>query len=81
MSYDILPDGMSVEIGPDRARGGGAGLAGFFYGWPRGGGGSGDLDGPLEQEAGVLGRFAAEAIEEGGESGRIILTTAFRPGG
>lgn len=63
VSYDILPDGMSVEIGPDRARGGGAGLAGFFYGWPRGGGGSGDLDGPLEQEARVLGRFAAEAIE------------------
>lgn len=61
VSYDV--DGLSVEIGPDRQRGGGAGLAGFFYGWPRGGGGGGDLDGPLEAEAQVLGRFAAEAIE------------------
>lgn len=63
ISYDITPDGMSVEIGPDRGRGGAAGLAGFFYGWPNGGGGAGDLDGPLEAEAPLLAKYAAEAIE------------------
>lgn len=64
ISYDILPDGLTVEIGPDRGRGGGAGLAGFFYGWPNGGGGRGDLDGPLEAEAPQLAKYAAEAIEK-----------------
>ncbi len=64
VSYDIIDDGMSVEIGPDRARGGAAGLAGFFHGWPNGGGGGGDLDGPLEAEAEVLGKYASDAIRD-----------------
>ena len=64
VSYDVLPDGMSVEIGPDRQRGGGAGLAGFFFGWPNGGGGGGDLDAPLEAEAEALGKYASEAIRD-----------------
>ena len=63
ISYDIMDDGMSVEIGPDRARGGAAGLAGFFHGWPNGGGGGGDLDGPLEAEAEQLGKYASDAIQ------------------
>ena len=64
VSYDIIDDGLSVEIGPDRARGGAAGLAGFFLGWPNGGGGGGDLDGPLEAEAEALGKFASDAIRD-----------------
>jgi|SRR5690606_28390597 len=63
ISHEVLPDGMTVEVGPDRGRGGAAGLAGFFYGWPNGGGGRGDLDGPLEAEAPRMARQAAEAIE------------------
>ena len=39
------------ELGPDRSVGGGASLLGFFFGWPNGGGGKGDLDGPLRAEA------------------------------
>jgi len=64
ISYDLVGDGLSVEIGPDRARGGAAGLAGFFHGWPNGGGGGGDLDGPLEAEAEVLGKFASDALRD-----------------
>src|SRR5690625_4827063 len=64
ISYDIEPDGLGVEIAADRQRGGGAGLAGFFYGWPNGGGGRGDLDGPLEAEAPVLGKYASEALRD-----------------
>lgn len=64
ITYDIVDDGFSVEIGPDRSRGGAAGLAGFFLGWPNGGGGGGDLDGPLEAEAEVAGRHAADALRE-----------------
>lgn len=62
ISYDLIDGGFGVEIGPDRSRGGAAGLAGFFLGWPNGGGGGGDLDGPLEAEAEVAGRYAAEAL-------------------
>lgn len=63
ISHEVLADGLTVEVGPDRGRGSAAGLAGFFYGWPNGGGGRGDLDGPLEAEAPLLARNAAEAIE------------------
>jgi len=64
ITYDVVDDGMSVEIGPDRQRHRGAGLAGFFHGWPGGGGGQGDLDGPLEAESQVLGRYASEALRD-----------------
>lgn len=33
-------DGVEAEIGPDRSRGGGAGLLGAYWGWSRGGGGT-----------------------------------------
>lgn len=64
ISYDLIDDGLSVEIGPDRQRSPGAGLAGFFFGWPGGGGGQGDLDGPLEEEAERLGKYASDAIRD-----------------
>ena len=64
ISYDLIDGGLGVEIGPDRSRGGAAGLAGFFLGWPNGGGGGGDLDGPLEAEAEVAGKYAADALRD-----------------
>lgn len=41
---------VAYEVGPDRARGGGAGLAGAYLGWANGGGGSLPLDAPIEHE-------------------------------
>jgi len=42
---------VGYEIGPDKGRRGGALGVGFFFGgWRNGGGGSGDIDGPLDAE-------------------------------
>lgn len=62
ITYDIANGGLEAEIGPDRSRGGGAGLAGFFLGWPNGGGGGGDLDGPLAREGATMMRFLDDAL-------------------
>lgn len=53
ISYDTevsLRGEISAEIGPDRGRGGAAGLAGAYFGWPGGGGGTLDIDKPLRSE-------------------------------
>ena len=51
-----------AEIGPDKSRGGGAGLAGFFLGWPNGGGGVGDLDGPLATQGASMMKHLDAAL-------------------
>lgn len=52
ISYDRTSTlgGPTYEVGPDRSRGGGAGLAGAYYGWPNGGGATLSLDGPIDAE-------------------------------
>lgn len=53
ISYDrhAFIGGISYEIGPDRDRGGAAKLANIaYFGGAHGGGGTLDLDGPLERE-------------------------------
>lgn len=53
ISYDrrAFVGGISYEIGPDRLRGGAAKLANIaYFGGAHGGGGTLDLDGPLERE-------------------------------
>lgn len=52
ITYDVTTRMGSIEgeVGPDRDRGGAAGLAGAYLGWPNGGGGSLSLDAPLEHE-------------------------------
>jgi len=52
ISYDshYLPGRVQYEVGPDKWRAGGALGNVFFFGSPRGGGGTGDLDGPLDVE-------------------------------
>ncbi len=42
IGYELTEDntGVQAEIGPDRDRGGGAGLLGGYWGWSRGGGGT-----------------------------------------
>ena len=42
IGYDLTDGGAMIEaeIGPDRSRGGGAGLLGAYWGWSRGGGGT-----------------------------------------
>jgi len=53
ITYDVTTTrgSLTAETGPDRDRGASAGLAGAYYGWPRGGGASLDADGPLDREA------------------------------
>jgi len=42
---------VSYEVGPDKDRAPGGALANLYYfGAPRGGGGTGDIDGPLDRE-------------------------------
>lgn len=53
ISYDraAFVGGIAYEIGPDRQRGGAAKLANIaYFGGANGGGGTLDLDGPLERE-------------------------------
>ena len=53
ISYDqrAFIGGLAYEIGPDRDRGGAAKLANIaYFGGANGGGGTLDLDGPLERE-------------------------------
>jgi len=42
---------VGYDVGPDKGRAGGALANIFYFGSPRGGGGTGDLDGPLDREA------------------------------
>lgn len=65
VSYDMSGNAYysEAEVGPDRSRGRGAGLAGFFLGWPNGGGGSGDLDTPLEREGAAMIEWIGRAVE------------------
>ena len=64
VSYDMTGNAYysEAEIGPDKSRGGGAGLAGFFLGWPNGGGGGGDLDGPLATEGASMMKHLDAAL-------------------
>ena len=52
ITYDsfYLPGRVQYEVGPDKWRRGGALGNIFFFGTPRGGGGTGDIDGPLDRE-------------------------------
>ena len=52
MSYDsnYRPGVVQYEVGPDKARRGGALGNIFFFGGANGGGGTGDLDGALKRE-------------------------------
>lgn len=51
-SYDAKRGASSVryEVGPDKERAGGALANIYYFGSPRGGGGTGDIDGPLDRE-------------------------------
>lgn len=52
-SYDPARGVGSVGyvVGPDKGRAGGALANLYYFGSPRGGGGTGDIDGPLDREA------------------------------
>lgn len=51
-SYEVHRGVASVryELGPDKGRAGGALANLYYFGSPRGGGGTGDIDGPLDRE-------------------------------
>lgn len=55
-SYDshYLPGVVQYEAGPDKSRRGGALGNIFFFGGANGGGGTGDLDGPIEKQGGRM---------------------------
>lgn len=42
---------VGYDVGPDKGRAGGALANIYYFGSPRGGGGTGDIDGPLDREA------------------------------
>lgn len=66
ISYDRVAGlrGIGYEVGPDRERGGQAPLAGIaYFGGVRGGGGTLDIDGPLQREAPNLDRYLGDALK------------------
>lgn len=66
ISYDRLPSirGVTYEIGPDKDRRGGPLGNIFFFGGAHGGGGSGDLNGPLESEGDAFAKSLGEVIAD-----------------
>lgn len=65
ISYDTRESSSAIEaeIGPDRDKGGGAGLAGAYFGWSRGGGTLPDPVLALEAEVPDVERFLGELLE------------------
>ena len=51
-SYDMSGNAFfsAAEVGPNKGRAGGALANLYYFGSPRGGGGTGDIDGPLDRE-------------------------------
>ncbi|MHA7132541.1 hypothetical protein [Oerskovia turbata] len=66
VSYDTTetPSAIEAEIGPDRGRGGAAGLAGAYFGWSRGGASLPDPVLALEAEAPLVERFLSGLLED-----------------
>lgn len=67
ISYDAMPalNRISYEVGPDKARRGGA-LGNIYYFGTSRGGGTGDLDGPVEREGPRLEQNLLKLADEMG---------------